>query len=191
MHILINITTCGTLVGQSLTKTAFGVTLLRMTKNWLRWVVWFCIGTMNLWMILKAIFQWAKVCNEKSYQNSYRLDFCIGADFRDDFKEGGNSTFRYLKAMMMTTCWHFLIVYNIIMDFVFAFIPWLVLKPLDMKRVEKIGLGVTMSLGMTWDLCDIQWSERETDRAIKCCYCSSRSCGLEGWRQWKGWVVYM
>ena len=35
------------------------------------------------------------------------------------------------------------------MDFVFAFIPWLVLKPLDMKRVEKIGLGVTMSLGMT------------------------------------------
>lgn len=104
MHILINITTCGTLIGQSLTKTAFGVTLLRMTKNWLRWVVWFCIGTMNLWMILKAIFQWAKVCNEKSYQNSYRLDFCIGADFRDDFKEGGNSTFRYLKAMMMTTC---------------------------------------------------------------------------------------
>jgi hypothetical protein len=39
-------------------------------------------------------------------------------------------------------------VYNIIMDFVLASFPWLITWGLDMRRVEKIGLCVTMSLGM-------------------------------------------
>jgi hypothetical protein len=90
MHILINISSCGTLIGQAWTKTAFGVTLLRMSNQWQRWVLWFCIVTMNIWMFLKVIFQWAKVCDKDGYDNWYRLDFCIGWDFRDDFKEGGN-----------------------------------------------------------------------------------------------------
>lgn len=90
MHILINISSCGTLIGQAWTKTAFGVTLLRMSNRWQSWILWFCIFTMNLYMLLKVIFQWAKVCGKDSYQNWYRLDFCIGWEFRDDFKEGGN-----------------------------------------------------------------------------------------------------
>jgi hypothetical protein len=91
MHILINITSCGTLVGQALTKTAFGVTLLKLSKvGWQKWILWFCIGSMNLYMVLKVLFQWAKVCEKKSYQNWYRLDFCIGWTFRNEFKEGGN-----------------------------------------------------------------------------------------------------
>lgn len=90
MHILINISSCGNLIGQAWTKTAFGVTLLRMSNRWQQWILWFCIFTMNIWMILKVIFQWAKVCDKDSYQNWYRLDFCIGWKFRDNFKEGGN-----------------------------------------------------------------------------------------------------
>ena len=76
MHILINITSCGT--------------LLRISNGWQKHVIWFCIATMNIWMISKVIFQWAKVCGKDNYQNWYRLDFCIGPTFRDDFKEGGN-----------------------------------------------------------------------------------------------------
>jgi hypothetical protein len=45
---------------------------------------------MNIWMVLKVIFQWAKVCGDDGYQDWYRLDFCIGPTFRTDFKEGGN-----------------------------------------------------------------------------------------------------
>ncbi|KAI0012520.1 hypothetical protein F4779DRAFT_567915 [Xylariaceae sp. FL0662B] len=129
MHILINISSCFMLVGQAWTKSAFGVTLLRISNQWQQWVLWFCIATMNLYMVIKVIFQWAKVCGEKSYDNWYRLDFCIDPTFRDDFKEGGN-------------------VYNIIMDFVFAAFPWWITRSLDMRRVERIGLCVTMSLGM-------------------------------------------
>ncbi|KAH7127219.1 hypothetical protein B0J11DRAFT_527509 [Dendryphion nanum] len=129
MHILINITSCGTLIGQSLTKTAFGVTLLKLTKGWQQWVIWFCIATMNAYMISKVVLQWAKVCGKKSYDVWYRLDLCLEPKFRDNFKEGGN-------------------IYNIIMDFVFALFPWVVTWNLDMRRAEKIGLCITMSLGM-------------------------------------------
>jgi hypothetical protein len=129
MHILINISSCGTLIGQAWTKSAFGVTLLRIADRRQAYFLWFCIITMNLWMVAKVVFQWAKVCDKPSYQNWYRLDFCIGWRFRDDFKEGGN-------------------IYNIVMDFVFATIPWLIARRLEMRRVEKIGLCFTMSLGI-------------------------------------------
>ncbi|KAF4993095.1 hypothetical protein FGRMN_6710 [Fusarium graminum] len=129
MHILINISSCGTLIGQALTKTAFAVTLLRMSNNWQKWVLWFCIATMNAYMIVKVVIQWAKVCGSDSYDNWYRLDFCLEKKFRNDFKEGGN-------------------IYNIIMDFVFACFPWLITRTLEMRRAEKVGLCLTMSLGM-------------------------------------------
>lgn len=127
MHILINVTSCGTLVNQSLTKTAFAVTLLKLTKNWGQWILWFCIGSMNAYMIAKVVLQWAKVCGKSSYDVWYRLDICLHPKFRDDFKEGGN-------------------VYNIIMDFVLAVFPWVITWNLDMRRIEKIGLCVAMSL---------------------------------------------
>lgn len=84
---------------------------------------------MNSYMIVKVIFQWAKICGKKSTDNYYRLDLCLDSTFRDDFKEGGN-------------------VYNIIMDFIFALFPWLLTWDLEMRRIEKIGLCATMSLGM-------------------------------------------
>jgi hypothetical protein len=36
--------------------------------------------------------------------------------------------------------------YNILMDFVFAMYPWLIMWKLDMKKSEKFGLCVVMSL---------------------------------------------
>lgn len=145
MHILINISSCGTLIGQSLTKTAFAVTLIRISNRWQRWFLWFCIVSMNLFMAFKVIFQWAKVCGKDDYQNWYRLDFCIGWKFRDDFKEGGNGKLaRHACPATLLTC----VVYNIVMDFIFASIPWIITRPLSMRRVERIGLCAVMSLGM-------------------------------------------
>lgn len=146
MHILINISSCGTLIGQALTKTAFAVTLLRMSNQWQKWVLWFCIATMNAYMVTKVIFQWAKVCGKDTYDNWYRLDFCLEKDFRTNFKEGGNSEswVEWWCGLALTL----LAVYNIIMDFVFASFPWLITRSLEMKRAEKVGLCLTMSLGM-------------------------------------------
>lgn len=41
-----------------------------------------------------------------------------------------------------------ILVYNIIMDFIFASFPWLITRSLEMRRLEKVGLCVTLSLGM-------------------------------------------
>ncbi|KAK4494540.1 hypothetical protein PRZ48_013896 [Zasmidium cellare] len=134
MHILINITSCGTLLGQSLTKTAFAVTLLKLTRGFSHWktchiVLWFCIISMCSFNIAKVFIQWAKVCDDDSYDNWYRLDFCMYKAPRNKFKEAGNY-------------------YNMVMDFVFAAFPWAITYNLDMKKKEKIGLCVTLSLGM-------------------------------------------
>lgn len=130
MHILINVSSCGTLIGQALSKTALGVTLLRMSNKTQAWIIWFCIFAMNAYMIAKCILQWAKVCDKTNdYQADYRLDFCIYSDFRDDFKEGGQ-------------------IVNIIMDFLFALFPWWITWKLKLRKMEKFALCVTMSLGM-------------------------------------------
>lgn len=90
MHILINISSCGTLVGQALSKTAFAVTLLRMTERWQVWVLWFIIISMNGYMTTKVLFQWGRLCDDSDYDLWYRPDYCVPSDFLDKFKEGGN-----------------------------------------------------------------------------------------------------
>ncbi|KAF1958186.1 hypothetical protein CC80DRAFT_25958 [Byssothecium circinans] len=129
MHILINITSCGTLVGQAWTKTAFAVTLLKLTERWQQCILWLCIIIMNCYMVAKVFVQWAKLCDSPSYDVWYRLDFCVNKKFREDFKEGGN-------------------IVNITMDFIFAAFPWFLTWKLPMRRAEKIGLCLAMSLGV-------------------------------------------
>ena len=41
-------------------------------------------------MFFKVLFQWAQICDKGGYQNSWRADFCINWNFRENFKEGGN-----------------------------------------------------------------------------------------------------
>ncbi|KAH9832785.1 integral membrane [Teratosphaeria destructans] len=134
MHIMIIVSSCGTLIGLSLTKTAFAVTLLKLTRGFKHWrkchaVLWFCIVTMCSYNFAKCVVEWGKVCDDKSYDKWYRLDFCLHHHVRNRFKENGN-------------------IYNIVMDFVFAAYPWIITWNLSMTRQEKIGLCLTMSLGI-------------------------------------------
>lgn len=39
-------------------------------------------------------------------------------------------------------------VYNLLMDFVFALFPWILVWKLDMNKAEKISLCLTLSLGI-------------------------------------------
>jgi hypothetical protein len=56
MHILIDTTSCLTLLGQSISKTAFAVTLLKLTKGipWQQGILWFCIVTMMAYNLVKV-----------------------------------------------------------------------------------------------------------------------------------------
>lgn len=93
MQILINVTSNGTLMGQTLSKTAFAVTLLKLTKDKKlpTYILWFCIVTMNMFMVTKFIFQWVKIKDKPSYDVYYRLNVYLDWTFRENFKEAGNS----------------------------------------------------------------------------------------------------
>lgn len=56
MHVLIDTSSGLTLLGQSLSKTAFAVTLLKLTRGvpWQQGVLWFCIVTMNAYNLVKV-----------------------------------------------------------------------------------------------------------------------------------------
>lgn len=51
---------------------------------------------MNMYMLLKVILQWGKICGSKVYDVWYRFDFCVTDDVRDQVKKGGNGKFSQL-----------------------------------------------------------------------------------------------
>lgn len=86
MHILINITSCGTLLGQCLSKTAFAVTLLKLTRGFSHWkichcILWFCIITMCFYNLAKvSLYQFAPLW--KSLTHSITGHRRMGQDLR-------------------------------------------------------------------------------------------------------------
>ncbi|KAG4030322.1 hypothetical protein MFRU_012g00640 [Monilinia fructicola] len=130
MLILVSISSCLTTAGQTWSKSAFAVTLLRMTKSWQRGI---CIATLvflNVFLVLKVFVDWSKYCGKKGYQNSWRMSgFCLDYGLAHSIKVGGN-------------------IFNIIADFILALFPWMVTWKLRISLKEKIALCITMSLGV-------------------------------------------
>jgi hypothetical protein len=111
------------------TKTAFAVTLLRLTHDWTKAAVWFIILTVNISLGLSAMLPWLQ---------------CTPINAAWDLSVQGN-------------CWdkHVMLYYNIFsgaysaaMDFALALLPWQLLMTLQMKKKEKIGAGIAMSMGL-------------------------------------------
>jgi hypothetical protein len=81
MHILITVTSCGTLINQAVSKTAFAVTLLKLTKNWAHqgyhWILWFCIVSSGAKCVERRITtslgDWTSACNPNSGTTSRRV----------------------------------------------------------------------------------------------------------------------
>ena len=58
MFLLINAGGSATLTAATWSKTSFALTLLRLTEGKLKWLLWFIIVTMNIFMGLSALFNW-------------------------------------------------------------------------------------------------------------------------------------
>ncbi|KAJ5831934.1 hypothetical protein N7474_000245, partial [Penicillium riverlandense] len=115
-----------------LAKTSFAITLLRIvTKAWMKVFLWFVIITMNLIMWLCAICYLLQCKPAAALWNA--------------------------KLMATAECWPTHIfetialtagAYSGCMDFVIALFPWIIIWNLQMKRHEKLGIGIAMSLGV-------------------------------------------
>ncbi|KAK7954153.1 hypothetical protein PG996_015038 [Apiospora saccharicola] len=127
---------CGA-VAAGLTKTAYVVTLLRLTNEvWTQRLLWISIASRNLVLWLGAISGWARICEEGP-------TWMLGTA-----STGG----RYLPG----SCWperHVVritfmsSVYSGVMDITLALCPWAVVRNLHMHKRHKIGISTSMSLG--------------------------------------------
>ncbi|KAJ5113681.1 hypothetical protein N7456_002215 [Penicillium angulare] len=113
-------------------KTSFAFTLMRIvTRTWMKALLWFIIVTMNAIMWLTAICYLAQ-CNPAA-------------------------ALWNVKLMATAKCWPTNVfetialtagAYSGCMDFVLALLPWMVLWGLEMKKREKIGIALAMSMGV-------------------------------------------
>jgi hypothetical protein len=110
-------------------KTSFGITLLHLTDGWANKATWFIIITMNIAMGLSALFPWV---NCTPVHKAW-----------DMFAEG--------------SCWdptvmvHYNIfsgVYSACSDIALALLPWQFIRGLQMRKKEKAGVGIAMSMGI-------------------------------------------
>ncbi|KAK3386666.1 hypothetical protein B0H63DRAFT_139492 [Podospora didyma] len=118
-----------TITAASWSKTAFAITLLRLGKGWVRWVIWFIIVSLNLIMGLNAMISWVGcIPVQKSWNmmgvEGKCLDLSVIVNI--GYVSGG---------------------YSAACDFVLALLPWAIIWKLQMKRREKAGVGVAMSMG--------------------------------------------
>ncbi|KXX80058.1 hypothetical protein MMYC01_200609 [Madurella mycetomatis] len=127
--VIINVAGTFSVTAAIWSKTSFGITLLHLSDGWVKKTTWFILVSMNIAMGLSALFPWV---NCTPVQKAW-----------DMFVEG--------------TCWEpevtvryniFSGVYSACMDIALAMLPWQFIWGLQMKRKEKIGVGVAMSMGI-------------------------------------------
>lgn len=118
-----------TLTALSWTKTAFAVTLLRLTSDGTRMFVWFIIVSLQITMGFSAVVPWIQ-CNPIAKTWNPSLPGVCWAE-----KVG-------------TKIWIGTGAYSALMDFVLAALPWTFLWGLLLRKPEKAGILVAMSMGV-------------------------------------------
>ncbi|KAB5585117.1 hypothetical protein GE09DRAFT_15318 [Coniochaeta sp. 2T2.1] len=110
-------------------KTSFGLTLLRIAGGRTKVVVWAIIVSMNLLMGVHALMPWIQCDPVSKGWNRGREGRCWDARVGVVYGVVAGS-------------------YSGVMDIVLAILPWTVIGGLQMKRKEKIGVAVAMSMGV-------------------------------------------
>ncbi|KAI0388038.1 hypothetical protein F5Y04DRAFT_274892 [Hypomontagnella monticulosa] len=110
-----------------MSKTSFGITLLRVTEGRTKMIVLILTVTMNIAQFLYIIFTFLK-CKPEVYS------WIKGP--------GCWSTETYINYGVFAGA------YSAFVDFSFATIPWFLIMNLQMKTREKLGVAIAMSCGV-------------------------------------------
>lgn len=119
-------------LGAAWSKTSFALTLLRITREGSRliyWGIWCIIISMNVVLVFNAI---------------------IGFIWCDPPQAAWNPDI-HGKCWDRAVVVHYTVfgaAYSAAMDFMLAMVPWVVIMKLSMKKKEKLGVVLCMSLGI-------------------------------------------
>ena len=112
-----------------LAKMSFGMTLLRLVDGKTRYVVWFLVLSTSIIGGIGAIFLWVQC----------------------------NPVVKNWQPMLPGTCWDPRVnvnvgiaggIYSALTDWALALLPWKIIWGLQMKKKEKVGVGIAMSMGI-------------------------------------------
>ncbi|KAK1833996.1 hypothetical protein QBC39DRAFT_389658 [Podospora conica] len=130
--LLSNVSTSLAFLGAVWSKTSFGMTLLRITDGRTKAAVWFVMVSMNAAVSASIVISWVQC---------------------DPLPRGG----RDVAVTAGRWCWDprvnvyymvFAAAYSGVMDIVLALLPWPIIWKLQMKRKEKMGVALAMSMGV-------------------------------------------
>ncbi|KAL4788211.1 hypothetical protein BJX76DRAFT_316655 [Aspergillus varians] len=125
-----SISQCLAIMACTLGKTSFAVTLLRIVfVRWMSWVLWFIIITMNIVTILAALFVFVQCKDPRTNWDKSIVSECW-------------------PTYVFTNYSLFVGAYSGAQDFSLALLPWTIVWNLQMRKKEKIGVAVAMSLGI-------------------------------------------
>ncbi|KAF5596411.1 integral membrane protein pth11 [Fusarium circinatum] len=117
------------IMATTISKTSFAITLYRIATNaWMKYFLIFIIVTINVSMNLVWIFGFAKCTPLERVWNKKVPGTC--------WDKSKLLTFQLFAAY-----------YSAILDFVLALLPWVILMRMTMRRRERLGVAVAMSLG--------------------------------------------
>ncbi len=118
-----------TLLAIMWSKTSFAVTLLRITEGKTKMFVWAIIVMINVGMGIQCFLVWGR---------------CKPMSFGWDKTAGGKCWDGYVFNTIAMSMGSF----SGVCDIVLALLPWRILWHLRMKKKEKVGVSLAMSMGV-------------------------------------------
>ncbi|KAI1841433.1 hypothetical protein JX266_012362 [Neoarthrinium moseri] len=127
--LLFNICSMFCALASAWSKSAFALTLTRLTERAGTIFLWFIIATVNIAYTVFSISAWGRPCVVQSNSHMYLAGACW------------SPTAKIAVPLAV-------VLYSSLMDFTLALFPWKILWHTDMKNREKVGLGIAMSFGV-------------------------------------------
>lgn len=124
-----NLTGTFSILAATWSKTSFALTLLRLMQGRLKVLLWVIIVSINIFMGLNALFMWVRCTPVQKTWNP----FAPGTCWEDHI---------YPNYGMFAAG------YSAAAEFALALLPWKVIWKLQMKRKEKVGVALAMSMGI-------------------------------------------
>ncbi|KAI1437500.1 hypothetical protein GGR50DRAFT_700009 [Xylaria sp. CBS 124048] len=131
-----NLVLAGSLMGLfnslalAFSKTSLAITFMRLTNGWWKSSLGLSVFLIDLLYFVQGWSFWVQDCNAPI--EPYRIQS----------DEEGCLTFESISAFRLTVQ-----VLSCMLDAYFTVLPWKIVRSLELKRFEKIGLGIAMSFG--------------------------------------------
>ncbi|KAK4443775.1 hypothetical protein QBC34DRAFT_199162 [Podospora aff. communis PSN243] len=129
MGLIGNLTGTFSILAATWSKTSFALTLLRLMQGRMQYFLWFIIVTINIFMGLNAVFMWVRCAPVQKTWNPFAYGTCWDPQVYPNYGM-------------------FAAGYSAAMEFILALLPWKIIWGLQMKRKEKVGVALAMSMGI-------------------------------------------